>query len=160
MPLLSRLRLSFSLNNLASASLPSLVSRSEILILPLLIKIIMPIYASPRAAVKAAATLPLTAPPATEPAPGIHLRIEETTVFPRTVAPVVPIVDDTTAVIVDFSTGRPKTAVIPASILTCSGTSKNASDTGIGIKPVAAALAAAEATMARALFDLSFILAF
>lgn len=74
----------------------------------------------------------------------------ETILLPKTVVPAVPIVLDTIAVRVAFSNWRPKHAVIPANIATCSGIRTAASENGIGTAPVAAAAEAAATTTACA----------
>lgn len=68
-------------------------------------------YASPSAAVITPAAPAESAPPATDPAPGMNFSRFETTVFPRNVAPPAPIVDDSNAVIILLFTSNPNIAL-------------------------------------------------
>ena len=74
---------SCSLNRVDIVSLPFLVPRSSILISPLNTNSIIPMYASPSAAVITPAVPADIAPPTTVPAPGINFNKLVTTVFPR-----------------------------------------------------------------------------
>lgn len=76
------------------------------------------IYASPKAVVKRLAVDPEINPPAAVPTPGINLMILETIVLPNTVAPAVPIVDETNPVITLLLMSIPKIVVIVAIIAT------------------------------------------
>ena len=82
--------------------------------------------------------------------------IAATIVLPSTVAPAVPIVPEIIVLRVPFAIDRPNVLVIFAIIASSSGTSNAASENGIGLAPVAAAVAAATATIEFALSTFIF----
>ena len=127
---------------------PCFVSKSFVVISPLNIAVITPIYASPKAVVSADAVAPEIMPPTRIPIPGINFNKPETNAFPANVAPLVPIIDDINVTNTALEMSNPKIAVIEASIVTSVGTKSAASEKGIGIAPAAAAAAAPAATAA------------
>ncbi len=72
------------------------------------------IYTSPKSVVKRLAVNPEINPPAAVQTPGINLIILETIVLPNTVAPAVPIVDETNPVITLLLMSMPKIVAIIA----------------------------------------------
>lgn len=113
-------------------------------------RVIMPMYASPSAAVMTPAVPAEITPPATDPIPGISLTMLATTVLPSNVAPPAPSVAERNAVKILLLTSNPKITVIDTIIVSCVGISNAQSEKGMGTAPAPAAAAVAVAIAACA----------